>query len=111
MFQAKGSFAQGFSFFQRTFVKGDFTQKMKSPDKSKLLFPIGFSFDSQQFHVVIKFSCISRLKHYPFPITIGLGFIILFTNSIRNGFPYILKFCPLIFPKNNHETNTIIFCV
>lgn len=73
------------------------------------LFPIRLSFNSQQFHIVIELISISRLKHYPFPVTISCCFIILPANGIRKSFPYLLKFYSFIFSKDNHKTKAILF--
>ena len=77
----------------------------------ELLFPVRFSFDSQQFHIIIKISRAGRLKHHPFPVTVGFCLIVLPADSIRKGVPNSFKFCPFSLAKNNHKANAAAFCV
>ena len=82
---------------------------MAESNKHELLFPIRFSFDGQQFHVVIKIIRIGWFKHDPFSVTIGFCCIILPANRVRKSTPYIFKFCSFILPENNHKSNAIFF--
>lgn len=70
----------------------DFTILFHSLRRLVFLLSIWFSFDSQQFHIFIKFGSIGWLEHYPFSVAISCCFVILSANGAGKHTSYIFKF-------------------
>ena len=75
------------------------------------LVPIWLPFYGQQLHVVLKAGGIGWVEHDPFPIVIGFCLIILLTNGMGKRASDPFKFCPLLFPEDDHKAHAMAFCV